>query len=185
MDGLEAIERQLERIAAAAEITAVAAKSFAASAATIAEFLSKQNFVGPEATLAPLEISQGESKMTEKAKATGPTLIIDTANMRLYAIGLDALGAKGAQLASGASIAVTASPTGVLMLTPDSPSLPDPSGTPSVYSAAIAPVNPPETGVPVTLTAIVTNADGTTQTPVTAQVQFTPGTEASLELEEL
>jgi len=184
MDGLQAIEKQLERIAAASEIEAAAAKSSAASLAVIAAVLSRNNFVGPEVTLAPLEF-QGEPKMADKAKATGPTLVVDTGNLRLYVIGLDSLGAKGAPLAAGASIAVTASPTGVLTLTQDPTPLTDPNGTPSIYSAAIAPVDPPQTGVPVTLTAVVTNADGTTQPPVTGQVQFTPGTEASVQLEEL
>jgi hypothetical protein len=182
---LKAIAQQLTRIADGVDALVTAANSIAASAQAIAKALPTKPTVGTEVKLA-LEV-QGENTMTGKAKATaGPTLIIDTANMRLYAIGLDALGAKGAPLAAGASIAPpTLSPTGVMTLTPDNTPLPDPSGTPSDYSAAIAPVNPPQTGVPVTITVQVTNADGTTQAPATAQVQFTPGTEASLELEEL
>jgi hypothetical protein len=173
----------VQRVATAAQQIAASVQIGAVALQTIASELAKQDTIGEEVQL-ELEV-KGENSMTAKAKATGTNLIIDTANARLYAVGLDSLGAAGAQLAPGASVAGASSDLTVASLVPDSPPLPDPSGNPSVYSAAIVATTPPVTGKPTTLSVVVTNADTTTQPPATAVVQFTPGTETSLELEEL
>lgn len=177
MFGPDKKAQQLKRIADALEQLVPLAKSFANSAATIAAAMSKPT-IGPEKTIR-LEV-QGENM-----KDTAPVLIIDTATKRLFAIGLDAAGAQGASLAAGATVAGVVSDPTVAVLTPDPTPMTDPNGIPSVFSAVIAPATPPKTNVPVTITVTVTNADGTTQPPVETSVQFTAGTETSLELEVL
>lgn len=146
----------------------------------IAKELAAQNKkIGPETSIR-LEIGG-----TMNAKAGAPVLIIDTASKRLFAVGKDAEGALGAQLADGASVAGVTSDATIATLVPDSPPLPDPDGNPSVYSAVITEAIPPKTNVPVDLTVTVTNADTTTQIPVTQTVQFTAGPEQELVLEVL
>jgi hypothetical protein len=160
----------LERIADAVE-------SLASSVAIIAAALSKP-VIGPVVKI-QLEI-EGEIM----AKAGAAVAIVDTANKRLIVVGLDSLGAKGAQLGTGASILVSSADLTIASLVPDASPVADPDGNPSIYSAVITPTTPPVTGKTVTLTAQVTNADGTQQNPMTVDILWTPGTEASLELEE-
>jgi hypothetical protein len=93
---------------------------------------------------------------------------------RFFILGKDANGNVGAQLAQGASIAVTsADPATVTVALDPTPqptdqagTLPDgtavPAGTPTVASGTVAAVNPPaQPGASINITAQVTNADGT------------------------
>jgi hypothetical protein len=122
---------------------------------------------------------------TGKSKASTATLIVDTAAMKLYVIGLDSLGARGAQLGSGVTIGATSSDETVATLVPDASPAPDPSGTPTVYSAAITPATPPVIGKPTTLSVVLNTAGVGSSAPVTVDIQFTAGPANSIVLEEL
>jgi hypothetical protein len=128
-------------------------------------------------------------KSTGKAKAGTAVLIVDTAAMKLYVVGVDSAGAKGAQLNPGDTCVATSSDLTIGSLVQDTNggvtvNTPDPSGTPTVYSAAITPVIPPVVNKPFTLSVVLTLA-GVAQVPVTTDVQFTPGPASSIILEEL
>jgi hypothetical protein len=108
------------------------------------------------------------------------TLPLNTKNEKYFIIGTDASGESGALLAAGQTIAVVSSDTTIVSFTPDAPAVPDAEGVPSVASGAVTPV---AVGGPVTVTATVTNADGSAGETLTDTITVTaavPGVAVSI-----
>jgi len=108
------------------------------------------------------------------------SLPLNTKNEKYFIIGTDASGEAGAQLAAGQTIAVASSDTTIVSFTPDAPAVPDAEGVPSVASGAVTPV---AVGGPVTVTATVTNADGSAGETLTDTITVTaavPGIATSI-----
>lgn len=106
--------------------------------------------------------------------STTAQLLIDSATNRLFVIGVDALGAKGAQFNAGDSVAVSIDDPTLATYTPDASPAADPSGIPSVQSGVIAPVAPINTGKPFNAVAQAT-VGGVVQPPVSLALQWQPG----------
>ena len=101
---------------------------------------------------------QGEINMPLTAPA-------NTKNERAYIMGNDAAdgsGQSGAPLDVGQTIAVVSADPATVDFTPDSPARKNNEGVQSVLSGAVNFKNPPaQQDVPITVTATVSNADGT------------------------
>jgi hypothetical protein len=101
-------------------------------------------------------------------------------NEKYFIIGTDAAGLTGAQLAAGQTVAVVSADPTIVTFTPDTTPQPDNEGVPSVASGS---VNPIKVGGPVTVTATVSNADGTAAESATDTVTVvapTPGVAVSI-----
>lgn len=108
----------------------------------------------------------------EKEKHMALTLPLNTKNEKYFIIGSDdsTPPIKGAQLAPGQTIAVTSSDETIVALTADATPGTDAAGDLSVASGAVQPV---AVGGPVTVTATVTNADGTQAEQITDTITVT------------
>ena len=121
----------------------------------------------------------GEEKM--------PLQLPDTQSDTYSIIGTDALGVLGASLGAGQTVTVVSSDPATVLLTPDASPLPvpagetAPAGTPTIASGVVASAQPPvQPNVPISVTATVLNADGTTAATVTDTVTIIPGALASV-----
>ena len=106
---------------------------------------------------------------------------LNTTGEKYYIYGVDANGLKGAQLASGQTISVVSADTTVVSFTPDATPQPDP--TQGIATVASGAVNFIAVGGPVTVTATVSNADGSAAETLSDTVTVTaavPGVATSL-----
>jgi hypothetical protein len=162
----------------------------AARPAVIGPAVSIELQIAPSGGTTAMETRRPEAGKSSsgKAKAGTAVLIVDTANEKLYVVGVDSAGAKGAQLNPGDTCVATSSDLTVGSLAQDQNgglpfNTPDPSGNATVYSAAIVPTAPPVVGKVFTLSVVLTLA-GVAQAPQTVDLQFTAGPANSIILEE-
>ena len=100
------------------------------------------------------------------------TAQLNVTNYKDYIIGTDANGVAGAQLGPGQTLALVSADTSTVTFTPDPTPQPDDEGVASVGSFG---VNFLKVGGPITVTATVTNADGTVVgTPLSDTITVTP-----------
>jgi hypothetical protein len=111
--------------------------------------------------------------------AQSPTLVVDSATNRVFVIGVDAAGAKGAPLASGDSVSLTIDNPAIATIALDPSPLPDPNGVPSVASGVLSPVAPIQTATPFNAVAVAT-IGGVAQAPVSLAIQWQAGTATSV-----
>jgi len=93
---------------------------------------------------------------------------------KYYIIGADASGQTGAQLAKGQTVAVVSSDPNTVVLTPDATPAVDNEGVQSVASGSVGVGPTPALNTAVTVTATVTNADGTAAETISDTVTVTP-----------
>jgi len=111
-----------------------------------------------------------------------PLNLPDDDSAPYYILGIDAKGVKGAQLAAGASLAVTSADPNTVVVTPDaSPAVEPTSGLQSLASGTVSsPASPAAPNTAIAINAAVTNADGTAGISVSDTVTVTPGAAAAL-----
>jgi|ERR1017187_3855627 hypothetical protein len=113
---------------------------------------------------------QQKEQHPQKMALTAP---LNTQSEKFYIIGTDASGTPGAQLGSGQTIVVTSADTSIVSFTRDPTALAYNEGVASVASGS---VNFLKVGGPVTVSAAVTNADGTPAETISDTVTVTPAT---------
>ena len=124
----------------------------------------------------------------KKAKGENmPLSLPDTMQDTYVIVGKDAMGVLGAQLAAGQTLSVVSSDPATVLVTPDASPAPTsgdpgvPDGTPTVGSGSVKSANPPaQPNVAITVTATVTNADGSVAETVSDTVTITPGVATSV-----
>lgn len=112
--------------------------------------------------------------MAEKAKATAAQMLVDSATNRVFVIGVDSLGAEGASLNPGDSVALSIDNTAIATITLDATPVNDPSGRASVASGVVSPVTPINTGTSFNAMAVAT-IGGTAQAAVELELQWQAG----------
>jgi hypothetical protein len=117
------------------------------------------------------------------AKATLGTIVPDNGKIPYVIVGVDADGARGAQLAQGASIEVTSADPTIGTIVPDATPGLAADGLQSIASGFFVPTNPAKVGVPVQVNYAITNADGTAGHTGFGTVTVVAGTETSESVE--
>jgi hypothetical protein len=150
-------------------------------------------FVGPAVEFQILiggTFDMQKGQLLSALKAAGPVPITDLpTGQRIAVVGLDAQGALGATLPTGAKIAFTpvSDPT-VAAITPDATAQPvnfvdstgvQRNGIPTLLTGTLIATSPVNANVPATIGYAITNADGTAGDTGTASFDVVPGTVAS------
>jgi hypothetical protein len=115
--------------------------------------------------------------------ATTPTNISDSQPTPVAVLGIDSVGLLGAQLATGATIAVTVDNTAVATFVADATPQPQPqaNGTsvPSLISGDLVPASPVVGNTTANVSFAITNADGSAGSTGSASFQLQAGTAVS------
>lgn len=188
-NGLAAIAEQLKRFVSQftrlVDVAQQFLEQYKLEVAAI-QTIAKELHSGPGNAVAVEVYLQTGATMSPQNKAVGtPTMIVDSATNRIFVFGTDSLGALGAQLAAGDSVAVTIDNAAVASILADASPLASsvasadgkvPVGTPSVYSGVVSPVTPIQTGVAFNAVVVASiAAEGGAQAAIDYELQWQPG----------